>query len=201
LTVQNISLFEEGGIFTGPVREAEVQEHGIALGQDTDIVGLDIAMNEAGAVQGGQHLGCLPRDPQGCTRIEAVIAAQAAAQRFTRQQVHDQEIRRPGHMGPSQFHQMRMPNRQTGPCFPLQKFDGRRLVGPVRPQNLDRARGIGGQRARGIHRGQHAAAQAGQQFVTRYFGKRLHSLESGRIGFHQEDRQTGGKNFSSFSPG
>ena len=47
------------------MREAKIEQERFAVGDEADIVGLDVAVNKSLVVQRRQGLGGLARDPQG----------------------------------------------------------------------------------------------------------------------------------------
>lgn len=67
---ENVSATQEGGILSGTVRETEIDQDGAAVLDEMDVVGLHIAVQESGAMQGGQGLGRLPANPQCGRRVE-----------------------------------------------------------------------------------------------------------------------------------
>ena len=54
--------------------ESQVDQQGGAVADQADIIGFDVAVEEAGPMQGGQGLGGLADDPDGAGQVEAIIA-------------------------------------------------------------------------------------------------------------------------------
>src|SRR5262245_42621957 len=100
--------------------EAEVEEDHMSFADEADVVGLDVAVDESGAMKGGQSICRLPRDPQGGRQIELIIAPQPAPERLAGKEVHDQKVGRPRDVGVSQMHQMRMLDGQAGTSLALE---------------------------------------------------------------------------------
>ena len=171
---QDIPLLQQGRVLARAVREAQVEQDGPAVAGQADVVGFDVAVDEAGAMQGAQGLGGLAADPDRRRHVELVVAAQPAAQRFAGQEIHDKKIRRPCDVGLPQTYQPRMLHRQTRAGLALQELDRGRLRRPVGPQHLDGTRAVVGQRPRRVDTREHAAAKAGKELVSRQARQRRH---------------------------
>ena len=77
----------------GAVREAEIQQDGLAVGHQAYVIRFDIAVDKAFAMQGRDRFGDLAGNPQRSCHGQTKIAPQPAAQRLTGKHFHDQEIR------------------------------------------------------------------------------------------------------------
>jgi len=117
--------------------KAQVNEHGMTVFHQSNVVGLDVAMKEACLMQHSQSFRALPNDPQSGEHIQSIVSSQAAPERLALEQLHDQKIGRPGDMREEKWHQMRMTDGKTGARFPLQQLDGRGLIFPIGPQQFD----------------------------------------------------------------
>jgi hypothetical protein len=84
--------------------ESQVNEHGMTIFNQSDVVGLDIAVEKAGSVQGGQGFRALPNDPQSAEHIQSIVSSQAASERLAFEQLHDQKIGRPGDVREEEWH-------------------------------------------------------------------------------------------------
>ncbi len=117
---QHATLRQKRGILARSMSETEVDEFRRAVIHQLDIVGLDVAMDEACPVQSGQGFRCLPYYPQGGRRIQSIVSSQTPLEGFTGQEFHDQEIRRAGDVSIQQADQVRMANGEPGSGLALE---------------------------------------------------------------------------------
>jgi hypothetical protein len=138
--------------------DAEVGQAGVELAVRTvqqDVVGLEVAVDDAQLVRLGQRGRHLGREPGRLARLDRVVFPQVLAQAAARHQVHDQaqrladaeQVANPHHVAVPQHQQDRALLHEAGDQLGLpqqalvQQFHRNRLPrGPVDPAP-DRARG------------------------------------------------------------
>ena len=145
--------------------EAEVGDLDPAVLGDQDVLRLDVAMDVAGAVRGGQGLQDGIDDGQGLGRRQGAVGAQDVADRVPGHVLHDQV----GDSGVVALvvdgHRVGAVQPCRGPCLALESVDEARIRGERRVHDLDGHRAVQPKIRPPVDRGHPAAGEEGLDAV------------------------------------
>src|SRR3989442_5538200 len=75
-------------------RQTEIEQVAVAVAPDHDVLGLNVSMDDAGGMRGGERAGCLHRDLENLEELHP--STEAMAQRLAVNEFSSDKTRGPG---------------------------------------------------------------------------------------------------------